>query len=117
MAKKLIKLSVADIILQADAETIRQALESRSKIDELLEKREAAYRQIEEIELQVEALVGEERAFVYPAPPMPVAGFNKPAPAVRPAPPAPPTPPTSDLNEESALDAEKVEEKESTDEK
>ena len=87
MAKKLIQLSVADIILQADAETIRQALDARSKIDELLVKREEAYRQIDEIELQVEALVGEERAFVYPAPPMPVAGFNKPAPSARPAPP------------------------------
>ena len=57
MAKKLIQLSVTDIVLQADAETIRQALEARSKIDELLGKREEAYRQIDESEQQVEALV------------------------------------------------------------
>lgn len=86
MAKKLIQLSARDIILQADAETIREAFEARVKIDELLVKREEAYRQIEEIELQVEDLVGEEGAFVYPEPPVPVAGFAKPAPASRPKP-------------------------------
>jgi len=104
MAKKLIKLSVTDIILQADAETIRQALEARAKIDELLVKREEAYRQIEEIELQVESLVGEERAFVYPAPPMPIAGFSKPIPAARPAPPAPPKPVEVEQPEESPVE-------------
>ena len=89
MAKKLIQLTARDIILQADAETIREALESREKIDDLLVKREEAYRQIEAIELQVEELVGEEGAFVYPAPPLPVAGFAKPAPVSRPVPPKP----------------------------
>ncbi len=89
MAKKLIQLSAIDIILQADAETIREAYESRLKIDELLVKREEAYRQIEEIEQQIETLVGEEGAFVYPAPPLPVAGFSKPTPAARPASPKP----------------------------
>jgi hypothetical protein len=86
MAKKLIQLTARDIIMQADAETIREALEARVKIDELLIKREEAYRQIEEIELQVEELVGEEGAFVYPEPPVPVAGFSKPVPASRPKP-------------------------------
>ena len=86
MAKKLIELTARDIILQADAETIREAYEARVKIDELLVKREEAYRQIEAIELQVEELVGEEGAFVYPEPPVPVAGFNKPVPASRPVP-------------------------------
>ena len=86
MAKKLIQLTARDIILQADAETIREAFEARVKIDELLVKREEAYRQIEEIELQVEGLVDEEGAFVYPEPPVPVAGFSKPAPASRPKP-------------------------------
>jgi hypothetical protein len=89
MAKKLIPLSAIDIILQADAATIREALESRLKIDELLVKREEAYKQIEEIELQVEALVGEDGAFIYPAPPLPVAGFSKLIPAARPAQPKP----------------------------
>ncbi|MEI6892816.1 MAG: hypothetical protein V5783_11655 [Pontiella sp.] len=84
MAKKLIPLTARDILLQADAETIREALEARVKIDELLVKREEAYRQIEEIELQVEGLVGEEGIFVYPEPPVPVAGFSKPVPASRP---------------------------------
>lgn len=83
MAKKLIQLSAIDIILQADAETIREAYESRLKIDELLVKREEAYKQIEEIELQIETLVGEDGAFVYPAPPLPVAGFSKLVPAAR----------------------------------
>ena len=92
MAKKLIKLSAIDIILQADAETIREAYESRVKIDDLLEKREEAYRQIEAIELQVEELVGEEGEFIYPEPPGIVAGFNKPVPAARPKPKAPPKP-------------------------
>ena len=86
MAKKLIQLSARDIILQADAETIREAFEARVKIDELLVKREEAYRQIEELELQVEELVGEDGVFVYPEPPVPVAGFSKPAPAARPKP-------------------------------
>ena len=92
MAKKLVKLTSIDIILQADAETIREAYESRVKIDDLLVKREEAYRQIEEIELQVEELVGAEGEFVYPEPPGIVAGFNKPVPASRPKPKAPPKP-------------------------
>lgn len=83
MAKKLVKLTRRDIVLQADAETIREAYEARLKIDDLLAKREEAYRQIEAIELQVEELMGEEGLFVYPEPPVPVAGFSKPAPAAR----------------------------------
>lgn len=103
MAKKLIPLTARDIILQADAETIREAYESRVKIDELLVQREEAYRQIEALELQVEELVGEEGIFVYPEPPVPVAGFSKPVPASRlktkakPAPePEPETEPSAD---------------------
>ncbi len=84
MAKKLIKLTALDIILQADAETIREAYESRVKIDNLLAKREEAYRQIEEIELLVEELIGEEGQFVYPAPSVKVAGFGSPTPVSRP---------------------------------
>ena len=109
MAKKLIQLSAIDIILQADAETIREALESRVKIDDLLIKREEAYKQIEEIELQVEALVGEDGAFVYPAPPMPIAGFSKLMPASRPAKPKPK--PVEEPVEESEEAPEKPAEK------
>lgn len=99
MAKKLIKLSAVDIILQADAETIREAYESRVKIDDLLVKREEAYRQIEAVEQQIETLVGEEGAFVYPAPPLPVAGFSKLAPAARPVKPKPASKPASKPDE------------------
>lgn len=84
MAKKIIPLSVSDIILHADAQTIQQALEARSKIDELLVQREEAYQKIDTIEQQVEELVGEDGLFVYPAPPAPVAGFSKLIPASRP---------------------------------
>jgi hypothetical protein len=108
MAKKLIQLSAIDIILQADADTIREALESRVKIDELLVKREEAYRQIEEIELQVEALVGEDGAFVYPAPPLPVAGFHKLDPVARPAKPKPKPKPVEKANDAVEEDAEPV---------
>lgn len=107
MAKKLIQLSAIDIILQADADTIREALESRVKIDDLLAQREEAYKQIEAIEQQVEELVGEEGAFVYPAPPLPIAGFNKLTPASRPAKPKPkPEPkPVEEKEEPETLDA------------
>ena len=101
MAKKLIQLTALDIILQADADTIREALESRVKIDDLLVQREEAYKQIEAIEQQVEELVGEEGAFVYPAPPLPVAGFNKPTPASRPAKPKPKPEPKPEPAEEA----------------
>ncbi len=122
MAKKLIQLTARDIILQADAETIREAFEARVKIDELLVKREEAYRQIEEIELQVEELVGEEGAFVYPEPPVPVAGFAKPAPAARPKPKPAPKPKPETVEEpaeevaEEAVEAEDVKTEESTEE-
>lgn len=102
MAKKLIQLTAIDIILQADAETIREAYESRLKIDELLVKRMEAYQQIEQIEQQIETLVGEDGAFVYPAPSLPVAGFSKLAPAAR------ATKPKPKMAEEPTKDAEEA---------
>jgi len=108
MAKKLIQLSALDIILQADAETIREAYESRLKIDELLVKREEAYKQIEKIEQQIETLVGEDGAFVYPAPPLPVAGFSKLVPAAYPAKPKPKPGPAIEVTEEPADEPEEV---------
>lgn len=79
MAKKnpkLAPLSLQEIILRGDADTIRQALEARVQIDTLLEEREAAYRRISELEQQVEGIVGEESIFPFPEPPVPVASFD-----------------------------------------
>ena len=86
MAKKLVPLSFLDIVLQADAETIREALAARTQIDGLLVEREEAYRKIDALEQQIEELVGEEGVFVYPEAPVPVAGFNKVAASTRPKP-------------------------------
>lgn len=90
MAKKnakLIPLTLQEIILRGDADTIRQALEARTQIDTLLEEREAAYRRISELEEQVEGIVGEEGVFPFPEPPVPVAAFDtKAAPKKKPAP-------------------------------
>jgi len=108
MAKKLIPLSAIDIILQADAETIREAYESRLKIDELLVKREEAYRQIEQIEQQIETLVGEDGSFIYPAPPLPIAGFSKLVPAARAAKSKPKPEPTVEVPEEPEEDPEEA---------
>jgi hypothetical protein len=83
MAKKPIELTFQDIVLNADAETIKQAFEARQQIDVLLAEREEAYRKIAELEVQVEAVVGEEGVFPFPAPPMPVAGYDKAIPATR----------------------------------
>ncbi len=91
MAKTLIAstpLSFVEIVMRADVETIRAALEARVKVDELLAEREQAYRRIAELESQVESLMGEPGVFVFPAPPLPVSGFSKSmvAPAKKPAP-------------------------------
>jgi hypothetical protein len=79
MAKKNQKsapLTLQEIILRGEADTIRQALEARIQIDALLEEREAAYRRISELEQQVEDIVGEENIFPFPEPPIPVANFE-----------------------------------------
>lgn len=78
MAKKptLTALAFRDIVLGADAETIRQALEARVKIDELLAERQAAYERIAALENQVEEVIGEPGTFPFPAPPLPVAGID-----------------------------------------
>lgn len=74
--QKLIPLTMTEIILRGDAETIRQALEARIQIDTLLEEREAAYQRIAELETQVCEIVGEDGVFPFPEPPMPVASFT-----------------------------------------
>lgn len=79
--QKLEPLTLQEIILRGDSETIRQALEARVQIDTLLEEREAAYRRIAELETQVSEIVGEDGVFPFPAPPLDVATYaQKPAP-------------------------------------
>lgn len=76
MAKKTASLSFRDIVLGADAEVIRQAHEARVQIDQLIEERQRAYARIAELETQVEDVLGETGVFPFPAPPLPVAGFD-----------------------------------------
>ena len=87
-------LSFVEIVMRADAETIKAAYDARVQVDGLLAEREAAYRKIAELEEKVETVIGEKGVFVFPEPPLPVAGFNaKPAAAApaskKPAPPKP----------------------------
>lgn len=79
MAKKSASpatLTFRDLVLGADAETIRQALEARLRIDELIAERQAAYERIAALETQVEEVIGEPGVFPFPAPPLPVAGLD-----------------------------------------
>ncbi len=108
-AQKLEPLTFAEIVLRGDSETIRQALEARSKIDTLLEEREAAYQRISELESQVESIVGEEGVFPFPEPPAPVSAFPAPVAAKKPAKKAAPKPAQ---DEPKAEDADKPAEEE-----
>lgn len=76
MAKKTVSLSFRDIVLGAEADVIRQALAAREQIDELIAERQAAYERIAALETQVEDVLGETGTFPFPAPPVPVAGFD-----------------------------------------
>jgi hypothetical protein len=88
MAKKPTKtptpLGFAEIVLGADAATIKAAYEARLQIDALLAEREEAYRKIGGLETQIDTLMGEPGLFVFPPPPCPVAGFDT-EPAAKPA--------------------------------
>lgn len=81
------QLSFVEIVMRADAETIKQAYEARVKVDGLLAEREEAYRKIAELENKVDEIIGEPGVFVFPEPPLPVSGFARPvsAPAKKPA--------------------------------
>ena len=68
-------LSFMEIVMRADAETIKAAYEARVKVDGLLAEREAAYRRIAELENQVDQIIGEPGVFAFPEPPLPVAGY------------------------------------------
>ena len=76
-SKKNPPLDFVAIVLGADAETIKKAYDARVQIDQLIAEREEAYRRINELEVQIEELVGEPGQFPFPAPPAPVAGFGK----------------------------------------
>ena len=69
-------LSFRDLVLGAEADTLRQALEARVRIDELIAERQAAYERIAALETQVEEVIGEPGVFPFPAPPLPVAGLD-----------------------------------------
>ncbi len=76
MAKKTSLLTFRDIVLGAEADVIRQALEARVKIDQLIAERQSAYDRIAALETQVEEVIGEPGVYPFPAPPLPVAGFD-----------------------------------------
>ena len=76
MAKKSAPLSFRAIVLGAEADIIRQALEARVQIDQLIEERQRAYERIAAIETQVEDIIGEQGAFPFPLPPLPIAGID-----------------------------------------
>ena len=69
-------LTFRDLVLGSDADTLRQALEARVRIDELIAERQAAYERIAALETQVEDVIGEPGVFPFPAPPLPVAGLD-----------------------------------------
>ena len=107
--QKLTPLTMTEIILRGDAETIQKALEARTQIDTLLEEREAAYQRIAELETQVCEIVGEDGTFPFPEPPMPVATFTASAPAKKKAAPAPkPVAEAKKEEEEVAVPADKA---------
>ena len=83
MAKKVLRLDFVDIVMGARADVIKEAYEARLKIDGLLDAREEAYMKIAQIENEVEEIVGVNGEFVFPAPPLPVAGMPKPSDSVR----------------------------------
>jgi len=76
--KNAAPLTFVEIVMRADAETIKAAYEARVKVDGLLAEREEAYRRIAELEEQVESVVGEKGVFAFPVPPIPVAGMPSP---------------------------------------
>jgi hypothetical protein len=77
MAKKPTSLTFRDIVLGAEADVIRAALDARIKIDALLTERQAAYEKIATLETQINTVVGEAGVYPFPAPPLPVAGFDQ----------------------------------------
>ena len=102
-AKEVRKLTFIDIVMNADAATIKAAYEARVEVDKLLALREEAYRHIAELETKVEELMGQPGLFVFPPPPLAVAGLEaalpKPRKATRAAGPEPSAPAAADSPE------------------
>ncbi|MDD4097438.1 MAG: hypothetical protein PHC30_01580 [Lentisphaeria bacterium] len=69
-------LTFVEIVMRADAETIKAAYEARLEVDAVLKEREEAYRRIAELENQVETIMGGPGVCIFPEPPLPVAGFT-----------------------------------------
>ena len=98
MAKAKQPLSFIDIVTRADADVIREALEARIKIDDLLVIREEAYKKIFDIETEIDEICGDEGLFDFDEPPYPVAGLVKKAAKPK---PKPKTKPVEDVSEEA----------------
>jgi hypothetical protein len=81
--KEVRKLTFVEIVMNADAATIKAAYEARVEVDKLLALREEAYRQIADLETKVEDLMGQAGLFVFPPPPLAVAGLEAAAPRPR----------------------------------
>jgi len=95
-----------EIVMNADAEVIKAAYEARVEVDQLLAQREEAYRHIAELETKVEEVVGQTGLFVFPPPPLAVAGLEAASPRPRKVPrPAgeapPPRPATTEATKDS----------------
>ncbi|MCM8529837.1 MAG: hypothetical protein NE330_01645 [Lentisphaeraceae bacterium] len=90
MAKAKQPLSFIDIVTRADAAVIREALEARVKIDDLLVIREEAYKKIYEIETEIDGLCGDEGVFEFDDAPYPVSGMAKKVSKPKPKPKAKP---------------------------
>ena len=101
MAKKSTTLTFRDIVLGAEADVIRAALDARLKIDALITERQAAYEKIAALETQINTVVGEAGFYPFPAPPLPVAGFDQ-KPAKKSA------VPSADTDEDDESDADET---------
>jgi hypothetical protein len=87
--KEARRLTLVEIVMNADAEVIKAAYEARVEVDKLLAQREEAYRRIAELETRIEDVIGQPGVFIFPPPPLAVAGLE--AGTARPRKPARPS--------------------------
>jgi hypothetical protein len=74
---------MVEIVMNADADVIKAAYEARVEVDKLLALRQEAYRRIAELETKVEEVIGQPGLFVFPPPPLAVAGLETATPRPR----------------------------------